>query len=244
MPAKTGKEDCNNNNNIQPTIKMPGTTVDAGDKSAAKRKRQDKGDQSKKRRKSGGADDVDENENDQLQQIPILESQILESRKHFNNIPTLLEYAENRSEDPKTARAALEALCRVFIQLLALGSLVKKKELSEKDATVVSWLRAQLLEYERVLISMFESKFLGLKALLLAMALLKAEALHLDGQDEVSFPRTFFSNIISGLFMSAREQLREEFSVKFVTEFDDIRFYTFQGIKYVSFSLLRFLLFE
>lgn len=214
---------------------MPGTTVDAGDKSAAKRKRQEKGDQSKKRRKSGGADEADENE--QLQQIPRLESEILESRKHYNNIATLLEYAENRSEDPRTAKAALESLCRVFVQLLALGSLAKKKELSEKDAAVAAWLRARLLDYETVLISMFESKYLGLKALLLAMALLKAEALHLDGQEEASFPRTFFSNIISGLFTSAREQLREEFSVKFVTEFDDIRFYTFQGIRYVSLSL-------
>ncbi|KAM7221608.1 CBF/Mak21 family domain containing protein [Rhypophila decipiens] len=200
---------------------MPGTTDDAG-----KRKRQENGEQTKKRRKSGGAD-----ESEQLQQIPTLEAEILESRKNYNNIATLIQYVENWSEDPKTARAAAESLCRVFIQLLALGKLVKKKELSEKDATLVSWLRGWLSDYEAALVSMLETKRLGSKALILAMSLVKAEALHLKGGNGISFPEAFFQDIIGALFVTPIAQLREEFSESFFTEFDDIRFHTLHATR-------------
>lgn len=203
---------------------MPGATVDAG-----KRKRQENGEKSKKRRKSGGVDE----ENEQLQQIPTLEAEILESRKHYNNIATLIQYVENRDEEPKTARAATEALGRVFVQLLALGNLAKKKDLSEKDATVVSWLRARLSDYEAALVSMLESKSFGSKALILAMSLVKSEALHLEGREEASFPSTFFHSIIGALLGTPVEQLREEFAENFFTEFDDVRFCTFQAIRWV-----------
>lgn len=200
---------------------MPGTAIDAG-----KRKREENGEKSKKRRKSGGADE----EKEQLQQIPTLEAEILESRKHYNNIATLIHYAGNQDEDPKAARAATESLCRVFIQLLALGHLAKRKDLSEKDATVVSWLRARLSDYEAALVSMFESKSLGPKSLILAMSLVKAEALHLEGREEASFPWSFFHSIIGALLRSPVAQIREQFSENFFTEFDDVRFYTFQAI--------------
>ena len=198
-------------------------------KTSVKRKRQETADQGKKRRKSGGADD----DNDELKlQIEKLETEIQESKKHYNNLAALLELAQKHEKDARTALAAAEALCRSLIRLLASGSLVKRKDVSEKDATVTGWLRDRLADYRGVLLSMFRSEKLAVKALVLAMALLKAEAQHLSDRDEAVFPRYFFSDIIAGILGSPVDQLREHFFEEFVGEYDDIRFFTFEGIKY------------
>jgi U3 small nucleolar RNA-associated protein 19 len=211
---------------------MPATSENAVVKTATKRKRQGNGDLSKKRRKSAGGDDSDNDE--QEAQIQRLEAEIQESRKHYNNIAILIELAQKADEDPKAALAASQALCRIFIRLLAAGSLVKRKDASEKDATVTGWLRDRLADYRGALLALLNSKRLGLDALMLAMALLKAEAQHLGDREEAVFPRYFFSDIVAGLIESPFGQLREQFSEKFVDEYHDIRFYTFEAIKYGS----------
>lgn len=181
----------------------------------------------KKRRKSAGADD-----SDNLQAtIERLETEIQESKKHYNNIVTLIELAQQADQDSKASLAASEALCRIFIRLLAAGSLVKRKDVSEKDATVTGWLRDRLADYRGALLAMFMSKKLASNALMLAMALLKAEAQHLGDRAEAVFPRYFFSDIVASFLESPVEQLLEEFSEKFVDEYHDIRFYTFEAIK-------------
>ncbi|EGZ76507.1 CBF-domain-containing protein [Neurospora tetrasperma FGSC 2509] len=206
---------------------MPSTVKDQAAKSVVKRKRSENGEPIKKRRKS----EAGEEKEDLASQIQNLESQINESRKHYNNIATLLEYAEKQNEDPKTAIAAAEALCRVFVRLLASGSLVKKKDASEKDATVAKWLRDRLTDHHKALVAMFKSTKLATQALVLAMALLKAEAQYLEGKDEAVFPWPLFNAIISALLTSPVEEVRDEFCDKFIDEYDDIRFYTFEGIK-------------
>ncbi|GAB1311405.1 Maturation and nuclear export of 40S ribosomal subunits interacting protein [Madurella fahalii] len=205
---------------------MPGSVGDVASKGSAKRKRQENGAQSKKRRKS-----QDDDGGEREEHIQNLENEILESRKHYNNIATLIELAQKQAEDIKTALAAAEALCRVFIRLLASGTLVKKKDASAKDATVTKWLQDRLADYREVLLSMFRSSKSALNGLLLAMALLKAEAHHLNDKQEPVFPRYFFSEIVAAVLESPVEQLREEFSEKFIDEYDDIRFYTFEAIK-------------
>ncbi|KAK4451488.1 CBF/Mak21 family-domain-containing protein [Podospora aff. communis PSN243] len=190
----------------------------------AKRKRQENGQSSKKRRKSGGG------ETEKQPNFEKLETEILESKKHYNNIATLLSLA-NESKDPVTTISAAEALCRVFIQLLALGSLVSRKDASEKDATVTAWLKERLSEYRVAALKMLYSDALAVKALMLSMALLKAMALHLQDNEESVFPRTFFTDIVSAVLQSPVEELRVKFSEEFLGKYDDIRFYTFQGIK-------------
>ncbi|KAH6854612.1 CBF/Mak21 family-domain-containing protein [Chaetomium sp. MPI-CAGE-AT-0009] len=206
---------------------MPAATGDSAAKTAGKRKRQENGDLIKKRRKSGGGDD-----NDDLQAtIERLETEIQESKKHYNNIATLIELAQKGDQESKAALVASEALCRIFIRLLAAGNLVKRKDVSEKDATVTAWLRDRLADYRGALLTMFRSKKLASNALMLAMALLKAEAQHLGDRMEPVFPRYFFSDIVASLLESPVEQLLREFSEKFVDEYHDIRFYTFEAIK-------------
>ncbi|KAL2020653.1 hypothetical protein VTK56DRAFT_8049 [Thermocarpiscus australiensis] len=205
---------------------MPAAVEEGEPKASVKRKRQENADSSKKRTKSGEGDD-----SELRTRIQRLETEILESRKHYNNIATLIELAEKHGQDTKAALAAAEALGRVFIRLLALGNLVKKKDASERDAAVTTWLRERLADYRRALLSMFWNKKAALNALMLAMALLKPEAQHLDDREEAVFPRYFFSDIVVTLLKSPVEQLRQEFSEKFVGQYDDIRFYTFEAIK-------------
>ncbi|KAL2263062.1 hypothetical protein VTK26DRAFT_8350 [Humicola hyalothermophila] len=211
---------------------MPAAVSEATAKTSAKRKRQDSAEQGKKRRKSATAGhDDDHGDNEQQLQIQRLEAEIQESKKHYNNLATLIELSQKHENDAKTALAAAEALCRALIRLLASGSLVKRKDVSEKEATVTSWLRDRLADYRGVLLSMFRSQRLALNALVLAMALLKAEAQHLSDRDEPVFPRYFLSEIVAGILESPVDQIREHFSEKFVDKYDDIRFYTFEGIK-------------
>ncbi|KAL2135649.1 hypothetical protein VTI74DRAFT_7459 [Chaetomium olivicolor] len=206
---------------------MPAALEDVAAKTATKRKRQDNGEQTKKRRKSSSGDD-DEPQTTKIQQ---LEAEVQESRKHYNNIATLIELAQKHEKDHRNALAASEALCRIFIRLLAAGSLVKKKDASEKDAAITSWLRDRLADYRKALLSMFGGKKLALNGLVLAMALLKAEAQHITDGQEAVFPRYFFLDIVATLIESPVEQLREQFTEKFVDEYHDIRFYTFEAIK-------------
>ncbi|KAL2199539.1 CBF/Mak21 family-domain-containing protein [Corynascus similis CBS 632.67] len=207
---------------------MPAAMEDTANTLAGKRKRQEDGNLSKKRRRSIGRDGDDD---DFQATIKRLEAEIQESKKHYNNIATLTELAQDYEDEPNHALAACESLCRIFIRLLAAGSLIKRKDVSEKDATVISWLRSRLADYRGVLLSMFRSRKLALSALTLAMALLKAEAQHLTDRPEAVFPRLFFSDIVASLLESPVERLLDQFTEKFVDEYHDIRFYTFEAIK-------------
>ncbi|KAK1758216.1 CBF/Mak21 family-domain-containing protein [Echria macrotheca] len=204
---------------------MPGTVMEPTAKSVSKRKRQEHGDESKKRRKSGGGES-----DDRKSQIKKLESEILESRKHYNNIVALVAFAKERSENPKHNLAAAEALCRVFISLLALGNLVRREDASEKEATVTAWLRDRLSEYHEALCAMMREEATAVKAMVLAMALVKAEALHMSDKGEAFFPQAFFSDLVAEILRSPFDQLREEFVDKFLNNYEDIRFYTLQAI--------------
>lgn len=211
---------------------MPGVVEEAAAKTAVKRKRQDNADQTKKRRKSDAGDD-----GELRARIKALEAEIFESKKHYNNIAALIDLAhQHADDDARTALAASEALCRVFVRLLAAGNLVKRKDVSEKEATVTSWLRDRLADYRGCLLSMFSSKKLAISALVLAMGLLKAEAQHLVDREEAVFPRYFFADIVAALLESPVEQLRGHFYETFVSKYDDIRFYTFEAIRYARAS--------
>lgn len=208
---------------------MPAAAKDSAAGAATKRKRQQHVDQSKKRRKSGGADTTETMS--PKAQLGKLESEILESRKHYNNIATLLELSQKEAEDESSDLAATEALCRVFLQLLAMRNLARKKDASEKDATVTGWLRDRLADYREVLLAMFHIDNLANSALMLAMALLKGESQYLDDRPEAVFPQYFFVEIVWAVISSPVEQLREQFSEAFLDKYDDIRFYTFEAIR-------------
>ncbi|KAL2118991.1 hypothetical protein VTJ04DRAFT_5950 [Mycothermus thermophilus] len=204
--------------------------ADEGNKAtmAGKRKRQENGEASKKRRKSDASDN--DKPNATTETIARLEAEIQESRKHYNNIANLIDLAQKHNDDPKTAFAASEALCRTFLRLLPAGNLVKRKDASEKESTVTNWLRDRLADYRGTLVAMLSHKKLALPALSLAMAIIKAEAKHLVDRPEPVFPRNDFAAIIAAILESPVDPLREYYAKNFIRGYDDMRFYTFETI--------------
>lgn len=179
----------------------------------------------------GDGDDADDGDDPQAK-ILLLETAILESKRNYNNITTLLHIARDQDNDEDEALLATVALCRVFIRLLAGGSLHRKKNLAEKDVILVHWLRDRLAEYHEVLLSFLTNDDHALTALTLSMRLLKAHGQYpYRDADEHSFPKALLRDIVAALCRPGADQVRREFVEKFVDEYDDIRLYTFKAIQ-------------
>ncbi|KAL2757416.1 hypothetical protein ACRALDRAFT_1068012 [Sodiomyces alcalophilus JCM 7366] len=171
---------------------------------------------------------------DRQAEILLLEEQILESKKHYNNIAKLIATAKDFVDDPDSAALASVALTRVFVRLLSSGSLIKKKGQPEKEAVVVQWLRDRYFEYKDVLLDLIRQDELGAPALTLAMRTLRTEGQYLNDGDEYSFPHVFLQQIIQALLDSSSDDARCEFVDTFLTEFDDIRFYALKALKDIA----------
>lgn len=204
--------------------------------------------------------------------VLLLENQILESKKHYNNIVELLQIAkkdapaeeeddeesdeEDDNRSPQLASAV--ALCRVFMRLLAAGGLNFTPGMSEKESTVVRWLKDRLAEYEAVLLELVAGKSGGdaaATALTLAMRLLQAEgqaqrkkAAAGTGSDDAAyeFPQALLTSIVRSLLQAGArlaqeeaEGLADEFVEKFAGEMVDVRFYTFKAVSTVLASISK-----
>ncbi|ROV88385.1 hypothetical protein VMCG_10525 [Cytospora schulzeri] len=196
-----------------------------------KRKRPVTKEPPKKRARSESSSE-DEDQNPEAA-ILLLETAILESKKNYNNINTLIQIARRQDADEEQALLAIVALCRVFIRLLAAGGLSRKKNLPEKEVILVHWLRDRLAEYHTVILSLFNQEDQAMTALTLSMRLLKAEGQYPQSdKDEYSFPKALLRDIVSALCQpEVDEAVRTEFIEKFVDEFDDVRFYTFKALQ-------------
>lgn len=185
-----------------------------------------------KPKKRARSESEDESITDDPQaEILLLEEQILESKKHYNNIAKLIATAKSFVNNSDSAALASVALTRVFVRLLSSGSLTKKKDQSEKEAVVVQWLRDRYFEYKDVLLDLIKEDELGAPALTLAMRSLKTEGQCLNDGDEYSFPHVFLRQIVQALLDSDSEDARCEFVDSFLTEFDDVRFYALRALK-------------
>lgn len=200
-----------------------------------KRKRKDPREDVKKRPRTDSSDSSSGDEEDSQAKILLLETEILESKKNYNNIVELIGIAKNLEDEGESAVLAAVALCRVFIRLLAAGSLTHKRSLSEKEGVVVQWLKDRLSEYKKILVSLLAEEELASTALTLAMKVLKAEGEQLNSNKEFYvFPKDFLEDIIRALFEARNYAAGKEFVEKYVDEYDDVRFFTHQAIKYVS----------
>lgn len=201
---------------------MPGPVSD----SAKKRKRASGLSQTRKRARSEEADNSDKD------RIQHLESEILESKKNYNNISVLISTTRDEDSSDDLVLCASVSLCRVFMRLMASGALAIGPDLSEKEAVVAQWLRDRLMEYRRLLLLLLSRSTTAPTSLTLAMRLLKAEAERSDsGREEYSFSKVFFTDIVRTLVRpDADETVRQEFCDKFVNEYDDLRFFLFKSI--------------
>ena len=193
----------------------------------SKRKRVSAGEQPTKRRRSSASESND----DPNAKILLLEQGILESKKNYNDITALIKTSKNGDEESMLATVAL---CRIFVRLLAQGSLVFKKSLSEKDGVVVGWLRDQLSQYKKLLLSLLADQSLAVTALTLCMRILKAEGEYLSDREEYSFPTAFMEDIVRAIFLSDNEDVRRAYIEEYAEQYDDIRFFTFKSVKCVG----------
>lgn len=209
---------------------MPGKT--SASHAGVKRKRdpskpERRESKSKSRRKSPSEDG-----DDPQAEILQLEAQILESRKHYNNIATLLKLARQSEADNEAPILAMVALCRVFSRLLATGDMVKSKGMGEAEAVIAAWLKERYKEFLDVLFKDFlESGHLSKQsvALTLLMRLVQEESKHDKNYNVKNGP--LLKLVQTLLFLPADDPNRDEFAEKYFKQFDDIRYYTFQTIK-------------
>ncbi|KAL2352329.1 CBF/Mak21 family-domain-containing protein [Cryomyces antarcticus] len=164
-------------------------------------------------------------------QILLLETEILESRKHYNNIVTLISTAKQCDAQDGRNTLACVALCRVFCRLMAAGNMVNSKGMPENEAVIVRWLRERYSEYVETLLALLRSKDTTEQstALTLIMRLVKQEAVgHQAGNGHMWRTGLFASLVRTILDCSEASSLREEFVEKFVEEYDDIRYHAFE----------------
>lgn len=175
------------------------------------------------------ASDEDE---DPQEEILRLEAQITESRKHYNNIATLLKLAKAPEPENEGAVLAAVALCRVFTRLLSTGDMVKNKRMIEAETMIVTWLKQRYQEYIEVLLS----DFLGSEhppkqsvALTLLLRLVKEES---KAQKDFNIKNSPLNRTVEALLLLPEEDgSRAEFAEKFFGTYDDIRYSTFRSIK-------------
>ncbi|KAI1819072.1 CBF/Mak21 family-domain-containing protein [Xylaria intraflava] len=203
----------------------PSTVNDA----PLKRKRTKAPEKASKRTKAESSDDDNGDDDDRQAEILLLEDEILKSKKNYNNITAILDLA--KAEDhPDVALFATVSLCRVFLRLLASGSLSRTAGQSEREIVVVQWLKGRLSDYKKLLITALAGEFTASTALTLSMRLLKAETQITTDRNEATFPKTFLRDIVNTIVHERFEDVQEEFCEKYLGEYADISFYTFQAL--------------
>jgi U3 small nucleolar RNA-associated protein 19 len=155
-----------------------------------------------------------------------LESQINESRKHYNNIVTLISIAKSQDEGLQVRTLTAVALCRVFCRLLAAGSLESSKKAPQSEIVITQWLRERQNEYTDVVCSFLasEEEELQTNGLTLAMRLCGEEIKRRDN----AWNTGIFSKMFPSVLQS--EAAVAEFASKFFTKYDDVRFHSLQNI--------------
>ncbi len=202
-----------------------------------KKRKRDSGAPSETRRvKRRVAGIESDHEADIQSEILLLENQILESRKHYNSIVTLLGYSKEHDAEDQRDIAAAVALCRVFCRLMAAGRLTKSRETADDEVIIVEWLKKQIREYEASTLVMLFSEDISRQstALTLLIRLMKEQANYLKLQDDSIWRDGIFTEILQALVgTSAADDRRTEFVEKYLVKYDDIRYHTFAFFTWV-----------
>ncbi|KAI1816489.1 CBF-domain-containing protein [Poronia punctata] len=202
---------------------MPSTVAN---EAPLKRKRSQIPEKASKRAKAESSDSEDDNE--RQAEILLLEDEILQSKKNYNNITVLLDLVK-KQDDLDLALFATVSLCRVFLRLLASGSLSRKPGQSEKETVVIQWLKGRLSDFKALLVADLGQEHSASTALTLSMRLLKAET-QISNKSEVAFPKGYLKDIVGAIIRGGFEDIQAEFHEKYLAVYADVRFYTFQAI--------------
>lgn len=219
---------------LQPTMVRDTTSDFEHEK---KRKRRDGAFHASKKHRTAVVDSPQEvNFQDQALQI---EEEILESQTNYNSIYTLLKYLQKDGAVGDEDVVAAVALFRVFCRLMAGGKLNKLQKTPVNEATIVQWLRDRLHDFEMGLLLMLGNEKFDKQstALTVIMRLVKEKALHLNQSEDAVWQKGLLGQLVQILIeKDVAEETRAEFVEKYVQKFDDVRYYTFACLAYVSVS--------
>ena len=176
-------------------------------------------------------------EGDGKVEVEVLENQIVESRRHYNNISTLITYVLHPESNFTRASQAIAALCRVFSRLMASGLIKNSDHQTESEVFITDWLKQRFHEYRKLLVdSLADGRHAEQKACLEhLMRISKEEAAGLCRDGVISGHRGTFPLILRALTTaSCSDQVRGYFVKDYLRKFDDIIVYTFKQITYVE----------
>jgi len=176
--------------------------------------------------------------------ISALESQIQESQRHYNNIPTLLALANEevfKSSNGKTSTfPAVASLGRVFFRLQVDGRLRTKAGASSEDELVVNWLKKNYAEYQKCLLTLLKNVRSETLALRELMQLVNAEVTSAGTATDAAWRSGSFAKVIDNLLGLGEERSDSDntdgafdssavlsFAEDYAQKFDDVRHATF-----------------
>ncbi|EYE91834.1 ribosome biosynthesis protein NOC4 [Aspergillus ruber CBS 135680] len=176
---------------------------------------------------------TDSNEDATMSKITELEIQISESRKHYNNIATLLSILDvgENAQNPNLPVAV--SLCRVFSRLIAAGSLTESSRADDNEKLIVAWLKERFQEYQKALVNIMREGDASAQvtALTLSMRLVGEQVTHIPSADSYVWSSGLFKNVFEAVIEAPEGQaLQAEFIEKFVKAYEDVRFHTFARI--------------
>ena len=185
-------------------------------------------------------------EEDTKEHLQSLEKQILGSRRHYNNIASLVKYAQTSISSEKTSisskskkyRLAVLSLCRTFSGLMARGHFKISKQDNENENVVQLWLMDRYLEYQDILFAVLHCDDSDLQPRRLSVKLLmrlwkdEAECWKLAGSAQWN-SGILFRLLQTLITIESGSSLVTEFVESFVAPYADVKFYTLKIITYV-----------
>lgn len=158
--------------------------------------------------------------------ISRLEQEILQSRKHYNNLIELLTIAFPAHGAKEVSLPAVVTLCRVYGRLFADGQLDRSKARTPAEEQVIQWVEERYQEFTLSLLKLLRDRNEGHQsaAIPLAMQLVKQEVLALgDSVWKVGLFPQLLKDLLT--FNESTEVARDQFKTKFFTVYDDVRYH-------------------
>lgn len=168
---------------------------------------------------------------DSQNEIDLLETQIYESRRYYNNIAALISLAGSDTAKEPTRMAACVALCRVYSKLLAAKSMTKSEGTPEEEVIIIQWLQERYDEYTGLLLQYLHGSATEQNgAITLLFQLVRQETSRDHGMTDLNWKRGLFVRLVDALIqLPPVHHAMSEFLDK-VNQFDDVRYHTFSAV--------------
>jgi U3 small nucleolar RNA-associated protein 19 len=165
---------------------------------------------------------------DSQNEVDVLEVQIYESRKHYNNIVALISLAGPETAKERTRIAACVSLCRVYSKLLAAKSMTNSEGTSEEELIIIQWLRERYDEYTALLLQYLRGNAAEQNtAFTLLFQLVKQETNRENGMSDLNWKRGLFAKLVKAIIeLPIKDHTASELLDK-AKLFDDLRYHTF-----------------